>query len=97
MTARDIYTQLVMAGFKRLPVPKDDDGKEDEEAAVWLHRGRLKVILTKDIIRLQQFGTEQDVDRGYPVIFVGYRIGDIDSMTIDDKQLSIFTKHSWLI
>lgn len=97
MTAREIYTQLVGAGFKRLPVPQDDDGKEDEEAAVWLHKGRLKVILTKDIIRIQQFGTEQDVTGGYPVVFAGYRIGDIDSMTIDDDQLSVFTKHSWLI
>ena len=97
MTAREIYTQLVRAGFKRLPVPKDDEKKKDDEDAVWLHRGRLKAILTKDIIRIQQFGTEQDVTGGYPVIFVGYRISDIDSMTIDDNQLSVFIKHSWLV
>ena len=97
MTAREIYTKLVRAGFKRLAVPKDDDGKEEEEAAVWLHRGRLKVILTKDLIRIQQFGTELEVAGGYPVVFVGYRIDDIDSMTIEDNQLSVFIKHSWLI
>lgn len=97
MTAREIYTQLVGAGFKRLAVPKDDNEKKEEETAVWLHRGRLKVILTKDIIRIQQFGTEQDVTGGYPAIFVGYRIDDIDSIKIEDKQLSVFTKHSWLI
>ena len=50
MTAREIYTQLVGAGFKRLPVPKDDDGKEDEEAAVWLHRGRLNLLYNDNTI-----------------------------------------------
>ena len=96
MTARELNSQLLRDGFKRHPVPGEDT-EQKPDPVVWFHKGRIKVILTRDLIRIQQFGTEQEAEEGMPVIFSGYRTEDIASVRIKDGQFSVYIKHSWLI
>ena len=73
------------------------DPEQNPDPVVWFHKGRIKVILTRELIRIQQFGTEQEAEEGMPVIFSGYRTEDVASVRIKDGQFSVYIKHSWLI